>query len=270
MPTAALNGITVAYDLVGSGPHTLLLVHGHPFNRSMWAPQLQALALPGWQILAPDLRGYGATTVVPGTTTLGVFATDLVALLDCLGVQEFTIGGLSMGGQIAMEVCRQVPGRVRGAILAATFPRPETAEGKVARCTMADRLMHEGMRPYATEVLDKMLAPQTIAVQPDVAQRVMTMMEGTNPAGAAAALRGRAERPAYEPTLASLRIPALVVVGDEDAYTTRRDTDIMHDLLPGSELLWLKGVGHMPNLEAPGPFNEAVTRLLQRVSAGHR
>ena len=76
------------------------------------------------------------------------------------------------------------------------------------------------------------------------------MMRAAPPEGAAAALRGRAERPPYEGVLTALAVPALVVVGDQDAFTTRADAEAMHRLLAGSELLWLPGIGHMPNLEA--------------------
>src|SRR5215831_15976768 len=120
MATALLNGITIGYDDLGEGPNTLLLVHGHPFNRSMWHPQLAIARDAGWRVVVPDLRGYGETTVVPGKTTLDVFAADLAALLDHLGCDDVALGGLSMGGQIVMEVARQFPQRVRGLVLAAT------------------------------------------------------------------------------------------------------------------------------------------------------
>lgn len=266
MTTALLNGISVSFDDTRDGDDTLLLVHGHPFNRSMWAPQLAAIPEAGWRVIAPDLRGYGQTTVVAGTTGLDVFADDLAALLDHVGVERVVIGGLSMGGQIAMEFCRRYAHRVRGVLLAATFPQPETEEGKRNRRAMADRLVSEGMATYAEEVLAKMLAPRSIAALPSTAAQVSAMMRTTNPEGAAAALRGRAVRPAYESTLADLDVPALVVVGSADAYTTREDAERMRDLLRQSELVWLPGIGHMPNLEAPDAFNAAVRTLLNRVS----
>jgi 3-oxoadipate enol-lactonase len=221
MATATLNGITVAYDDLGAGCNNLLLVHGHPFNRSMWRPQLEAAANAGWRVLVPDLRGYGETTVVPGMTRLSDFAADLAALLDHLGIQDVVIGGLSMGGQIAMDFARQFPDRVRGIVLAATFPEAETDEGKERRRVMGERLLREGMGGYADEVLSKMLAPRSIEALPAVASHVTKMMRSTNPQGAAAAVRGRGERPAYEQTLAALSVPALIVVGSEDAFTTR-------------------------------------------------
>ena len=266
MPTAVINGITVAFDDVGTGTNALLLIHGHPFNRSMWRPQLDAIAGAGWRVIVPDLRGYGETTVVPGKTPLSTFASDAAALLDHLGIDSVVIGGLSMGGQIVMEFARQFPWRVRGIVLAATFPQSETEEGKRARAAMAERLVREGMGGYANEVLSKMLAPRSIEALPDVAHQVMTMMLGTNPEGAAAAVRGRAERPAYEETLKSIAVPGLVVVGSDDAFTTREQAELMRRLVKDSELVWLDGIGHMPNLESTEAFNDALVRFLGRAA----
>ena len=306
MGAASINGITIGYDDAGAGENVLVLVHGHPFDRSMWRPQVEkishqaakpekasrqdaktprlqrnisdrvpfvasgrrhfALAGRGWRVIAPDLRGYGESSVIPGKTTLDVFASDIDTLLGQLNIQEIVIGGLSMGGQIVMEFCRLYPERVRGILLAATSPKAETEEGKRNRAKMADRLLREGMETYAEEVLPKMVAPRNIAALPSVAGHVRSMMRAAHPVGAAAALRGRAERPDYETTLASLDVPALVVVGDEDAFTTRIDAERMHTLLKRSELVWMQGVGHMPNLERAVEFNAALGRLLDAVA----
>jgi len=265
MGTIALNGITVGYDDAGDGKNALVLVHGHPFDRSMWQPQLDAVSRRGWRVIVPDLRGYGETTVIPGKTTLDVFAQDLAALLDHLGIDRVVIGGLSMGGQIVMEFCRLFHGRVRGVVLAATFPRAETDAGKQTRTATAERLLNEGMASYAEELLPKMVAARTIAEQPTVAAHVMRMMRHAPPVGSAAALRGRAERPPYEDTLAALAVPTLIVVGDEDAFTTRADADQMQALVKGSELVWMEGVGHMPNLEQQSAFNDALAQFLDEV-----
>jgi pimeloyl-ACP methyl ester carboxylesterase len=306
-----VNDITLAYDDVGGGDNVFVLVHGHPFNRTMWQPQMEwighfnrarprarfegvniseslvetkgrrdgnSIVVPPriseyedehdgrrrWRAIVPDLRGYGESTVLPGKTTLDIFVGDIAGLLDELGIQDVVIGGLSMGGQIVMEFCRLYPERVRGILLAATFCGAETEEGKRQRIVMADRLLKEGMEPYSEEVLPKMVTPANLIALPQVADHVRSMMRTTDPIGAAAALRGRAERPDYEETLASVEVPALVVVGDEDAFTTRADAEQMSRLLKRSELVWVKGVGHMPNLEREAEFNEALGRLLER------
>jgi pimeloyl-ACP methyl ester carboxylesterase len=260
-----LNGRAMTYDDRGESVDVMVLVHGHPFNRSMWAPQVAALTSAGWRTIVPDLRGYGDSEVVPGVTTLETFARDIEALIDHLGVARVVLGGLSMGGQIVMECARLFPERLRGIVLAATFPQADTEEGKQRRRAMAARLRAEGMDGYATEVLSKMLAPRSMAALPAVAADVLAMMRATAPDGAAAALLGRAERPPYDPVLAGVRVPALVVVGDEDAFTSRADAELMHRLLTASDLVWMEGVGHMPNLERPDAFNAALIAFAERV-----
>ncbi|MEV7971215.1 alpha/beta fold hydrolase [Sphaerisporangium sp. NPDC088356] len=267
MSRASVNGITVGYDDQGQGA-PLVLVHGHPFDRSMWAPQVAALAGPRLRVIAPDLRGYGESTVVPGKTPLETFARDVAALLDHLGVGEVVIGGLSMGGQIVMEFHRLFPGRVRGLLLADTFAQAETGEGRKLRAAQADRLLREGMGPYAEEVLPKMVAPYNIEALPDVAAHVLGMMRSAPPEGAAAALRGRAERPDYGDLLPEIAVPALVVAGRDDEFTPVADAEFMRRRIPGATLAVVDGAAHMPNLERPAEFDSALRGLLAAVDRG--
>ena len=239
----------------------LVLLHGHPFDRTMWAPQIAAFSA-GRRVIAPDLRGYGASPVVPGVTLLSTFAEDIAALLDFLGVAECALAGLSMGGQIAMECYRRFPQRIRGLVLAGTFPAAETPEGRQARSAMADRLLREGMAGYADEVLHKMVAPYADA---RVAARVHRMMTHAPVQGAAAALRGRALRPDYRDLLTRVAVPALVVVGADDEYTPVHDARAMHAALPDSTLHVIDAAAHLPNLERPEEFDAALAAFLTRL-----
>ncbi|MGR8009367.1 alpha/beta fold hydrolase [Streptomyces hypolithicus] len=260
--TALLNGITVAYTDEGTGDagdEPLVLIHGHPFNRTMWAPQTAAFSATH-RVIAPDLRGYGESDVVPGATPLSTFAADIEALLDHLGVERAVLAGLSMGGQIVMECYRLFPGRISGLVLADTFPAAETDEGKRWRNTLADRLLAEGMQGYADEVRDKMVAPYN----EEASAYVHAMMTAASPEGAAAALRGRAERPDYRDLLTRVTVPTLIVVGRDDAYTPVADAEAMHAAVPGSTLTVVEKSAHLPNLERPEVFNAALRDLLGR------
>jgi 3-oxoadipate enol-lactonase len=238
----------------------LVLVHGHPFDHTMWNPQRDAFA-PSRRVIAPDLRGYGASPQGPEITDFEQFAQDIGSLLDELEVEQCVLAGLSMGGQIVMDCYRQFPDRIRGLVLADTFPAAETPEGVRTRHAMADRLLHEGMRGYADEVLDKMVAPYAAA---EVKSHVHRMMTATSPKAAAAALRARAARPDYRDLLTRVTVPALVVVGTDDEYTPVSDAEAMHTALPDSTLLVVEGAAHMPNLERPAEFNEALGAFLTR------
>jgi pimeloyl-ACP methyl ester carboxylesterase len=118
------------------------------------------------------------------------------------------------------------------------------------------------MGPYADEVLDKMITPANVRALPAVAGHVLRMMRGTSPEGAAAALRGRAERPDYLESLSRAAVPVLVVVGAEDEYTPVDAARRVHAAVPGAALAVVEGAGHLPNLERPEEFTGVVARFL--------
>ncbi|QKW07669.1 alpha/beta fold hydrolase [Streptomyces sp. NA04227] len=250
----------LSFEDKGAG-QALVLIHGHPFDRTMWSPQVAAFA-DTHRVITPDLRGYGASPVTSGLVPLSTFAEDIIRLLDELGVERFVLAGLSMGGQIAMECYRLFGDRIDGLVLADTFPAAETDEGREQRDRTADRLLGEGMRGYADEVLHRMVAPYA---DPAVAAHVHRMMCATDPEGAAAALRGRARRPDYRELLTRVSVPALVVVGRDDTYTPVADAEAMHAALPDATLVVVERAAHLPNLEQPESFNSALAAYLRRV-----
>jgi len=257
------NGATIHYDDLGPADGIpVVLIHGHPFNRTMWRPQAAALTGAGYRLITPDLRGYGDSDTVAGTTLFPGFADDLAALLDHLELDRVVVGGVSMGGQITMEFQRGHAARVRALVLADTSPVAETEEGKAFRNRLADRLLAEGMGGYADEVIDKMLAAYNVTEMPQVAAHVRDMMCTTDPAGAAAALRGRAERPDYRATLAAVTTPTLVVVGADDVYTPPADAHGIGRLIPHATVTVVERAGHLPNMEQPEAFNTALLGFL--------
>ncbi|WP_395570596.1 alpha/beta fold hydrolase [Streptomyces sp. BK79] len=263
MNSTTVRGARIEYD--DAGPATalpVLLIHGHPFDRTLWAPQTAALTAAGHRVVTPDLRGYGRSDVTPGKVLLADFADDLAALLDHLDIERAVVGGVSMGGQITMEFQLRHPHRVRALVLSDTSAPAETAEGREFRNRLADRLLAEGMDGYAHEVIDKMLAAYNVTGMPDVAARVLEMMCATDPRGAAAALRGRAERPDYREVLAAVEAPVLVVVGADDVYTPVAEAEAIQRLVPHSTLAVVEKAGHLPGVERPERFNAALLDFL--------
>jgi pimeloyl-ACP methyl ester carboxylesterase len=154
---------------------------------------------------------------------------------------------------------------VSALVLADTSPVADDEAGRNRRTTLADRLLVEGMAGYAAEVLDQMITPYHVVEQPAVAAHVRRMMLGTDPKGAAAALRGRAQRPDYQDSLSRVQVPALVLVGDEDAFTPLDQAELIRNLIPGSELVVIRRAGHLPGLEQPETFNTALLAFLDRM-----
>lgn len=258
------KGVRIAYDDVGTG-NAVLFIHGHPFNRSMWQPQVQALRWK-YRTIAPDLRGYGQSSVGAETAnTLQTLAGDLVRLLDHLSVKRACVVGLSMGGQIAMEFGRAYPERTAAAVFAATFPQAETPEGVELRRKMADRFVNEGMPGPGSEMLTKLIGPASLKKLPSIAANVYQMICATDPAGAAAAVRGRAMRRDYRESLKTFPFPCMIVFGADDAYTTREQAEGMHAAITNSQLEIFENVGHMPNLEDEDRFNRCLHRFLASV-----
>lgn len=251
------------YEDNGEG-FPILLIHGHPFNRTMWAPQTAFLG-KHYRVLVPDLCGYGENRQCGDKTLLSTFASDVRELADLLGLEKFVLGGSSMGGQIALECYRQFRERIATLVLADTFAQLDTPERKQLRLTTADRLISEGMGRYSEEELQKMIAPEHITSMPAVAEHVLRMMKNTSPRGAAAALRGRAERVDYTPLLPKIDVPVLVIVGDRDQYTPVPDAQFMHNKIRNSKIAVIDHAGHMANLEQPDAFNRIVLEFLASV-----
>ncbi|MFE1321001.1 alpha/beta fold hydrolase [Kitasatospora phosalacinea] len=264
MSRTTVNGATLHYDEAGPADGTaVVLLHGHPFDRTLWAPQAGALAAAGYRVITPDLRGYGESDVTPGKVLLADFADDTAALLDHLGVGRAVVGGVSMGGQIAMEFHLRHRRRVLALVLSDTSAPAETEEGRAFRNRLADRLLAEGMGGYADEVIDKMLAPYNVTALPGTAARVLGMMRATDPRGAAAALRGRAERPDYRDTLRTVTVPTLLLVGADDPYTPVTDAEAIRALVPHAVLTVVHDAGHLPGAEQPERFNAALLDFLR-------
>jgi 3-oxoadipate enol-lactonase len=257
-----MSGRTLAFDEAGTGP-VIVLIHGHPFNRSMWAPQLLALSSQ-FRVVAPDLPGYGASAARGQKVTMREFAESVLELLDEIAVAEAAVVGLSMGGLIAMELGLRRPERIRAVVLAATTAAPVSEPEAHRRRATADQMERDGMLDVALDMAAKLFGPAARR-DPGIVEPVVSMMIRSPPAGAAAALRGRAERPDYSGLLQDLTVPALVIAGDHDPYADESIVAQLVGALPEPEVVRMPGVGHMPNLEAATAFNDAVAGFLSRV-----
>lgn len=255
----SLNGVQITFYDSRAGSRAILLIHGHPFNHTMWEPQAEFLKSK-YRVVVPDLLGYGKSPLPQGKreTRLETFAAANLALADALNIRKFVLGGFSMGGQVVLEMFRQAPERIEALLLADTFSELDSPERRQWRFDMADRLEREGMAGYAKEEFRKMITPANAEQFPEVATHVMEMMTTTPPSGAAAALRGRAQRADYTPLLRDIQVPTLVVVGSEDVYTPVAMAEQLRDGIRGAEIAVIEGAGHMPNMERPEAFNAAL------------
>ncbi len=239
----------------------IVWLHAFPLSAQMWAPQLAATR-PGWRAIAPDLAGLGGTTDFAGTPSIDDFARDVAALLDRLAVNSAVIGGLSMGGYAALACHRLAPDRLRGLVLADTRSAADTPAGRTAREGMRDVVASRGPRGVADEMLPKLLGATTHTTRPDVAITVRALIEANTAAGVDRAIQRLRDRPDATSQLQHVAVPALVIVGEEDAITPVDDARALARGIPHASLTILPGAGHLSNLETPDAFNQVVNSWL--------
>jgi pimeloyl-ACP methyl ester carboxylesterase len=266
---ASVHGFEIAYDDAGSdstspGAPALLLIHGFPLDRTLWATQVRGLS-DITRVIAPDLRGFGESGMPAGPVTVDDYADDLRGLLDALGVKSAVVGGLSMGGYIALAFYRRHAALVRGLILADTKAGPDSPEGKQGRDDSIALARAEGAGAVGDKMLPKMLTPKTASERPDVANAARAMMARQSVAGVAAALEAMRDRPDSAPTLEEITAPALVMTGAEDTLIPPTEAEAMCGAIRGARLVSIPGAAHLANLDQPDAFNTAVRAFLKSI-----
>ena len=247
----------LVYDDIGAGP-CVVLIHGHPFDRSLWRPQTEMLAR-AFRVVAPDLRGFGASPLTPHLVTLREYAADVEELLGRLGIERAAVVGLSMGGLVAMDLVTTHPERWWALGLVATTAEPVSPRERSVRRKRADLIERDGIQPLVDYMHTGLYGTKaSLALR----SRIDAMMAAASPVGAAAALRGRAERPDYRPGLAEIDIPAFVCAGAEDPWSDARVNSEIIEHLRNAETLVIDDAGHLPNLEAESVFNQRLRAFL--------
>jgi pimeloyl-ACP methyl ester carboxylesterase len=258
--SASAPAPTLSFDDAGSGAPVVLL-HPFPFDRRFWADLARRLATTR-RVIVPDLRGFGRTPLA-GDFSIADLADDLAALLDHLGLARAHVGGLSMGGYVALAFAARHPHRLAGLLLADTKAGPDTEAARAARAEAIALVDEGGVPAYVERQLPRLVAPAALARTADELRRLCGQPAATVKAGLCA-LRDRPDR---TPDLAAITCPTLVVVGQEDVLTPPSEAALMVSRIPGSRLVELPGVGHLPPLEEPEAFARAVLPFLSPASA---
>ncbi len=263
---AQIDGISLAYDDRGSG-QPLLLVHGYPLSRRMWAPQVAGLAATA-RVLAIDLPGHGDSSIGDQPVSMDSFADACAGLLDALGIQEpVVLGGLSMGGYVTFAFWRRHPQRVAGLILAATRAGADSPEARAGRETAMGTARRAGVEAVVDSMLPKLLAPGGLETRPGLAAEVRGIMTGTPLAAMLGDLMALRDRTDSTTTLATITVPTLVVHGESDQLIPMAEAERTAGTIPGAELVRIDQAGHLPNLEQPEAFNTALGAFLTRWTA---
>ena len=258
--THPTTGHPLAYDDRGSGP-PVVLIHAYPFSRRMWDETAAALADVA-RVLTPDVFGFGDTPLPAAGWTVESMADMLADWLTGLGLDTAVVGGLSMGGYVALAFARRHGKRLRGLVLADTQAGADSPEAKANREKAIAFAEQNSAAAVIEQMIPKVLGESTRNSRPEVVAAVREMGAAQTVPGVVAALRALRDRPDSLPALASFRFPTLVIVGSEDTLTPPALAAAMEAKLPDvtAETLWASG--HLSNLETPHEFTAAVRRWL--------
>ncbi len=245
------------FELLGDGPPVVLL-HPFPVHHAFWFPAADLL-VSRYRLILPDLRGQGESTTGDGPATMEKLAADLARICDSAGVGRAVFGGASIGGYVLMEFWRRYPQRVAGLMLCNTKAEADSPEARAARLKSAESVEQHGTEPFLDTMVPKLIGETTRTNRPDLVAAARKMMRKMSVPGAAALLRGMAERPDSFPSLKTINVPTLILAGDEDVPTPVEGARRMQQAIPGSRLEVISKAGHYAAFEQP----EAAGRIMR-------
>lgn len=259
-----VNGIGVNYTLDGPPQAPVVtLSHSLATDLSMWDPQMATLTAR-YRVLRYDTRGHGGTDAPAGPYTLDQLATDAKALLSALGIPRTHWIGLSMGGMIGQTLALGSPGLFASLSLCDTSSRIP-AEAKPLWVERIKTAQTQGMEPLVEPTINRWFTAPFVAAHKDLVDRVRAMIRATKPAGYAGCCHAISALDLTD-KLAAIKLPTLIVVGEEDQGTPVAASRTMHEKIAGSDLVIIKSASHLSNVEQPTEFTRAITALLTRLT----
>lgn len=238
----------------------LVFIHGFPLDQTLFADQAELSETA--RLLRFDLPGFGTAAASrierPG---MAGYVDAVCAAMDRAGLGRAVLCGLSMGGYILFELCRRCPERALALVLCDTRAEADPPEGKQARLDGIGKVRGGRRGELLDAYLPKLLAPASLG-RAELTTRVRAMGEAASDAGIVDALQAMHDRPDSTPTLAAIRVPTLILVGEHDAVTPVAAARAMQAGIRGSELRVIAGAGHLTPIESPAAFNAALRELL--------
>jgi 3-oxoadipate enol-lactonase len=228
-------------------------------NLSLWDEQIAAFA-GEYRILRYDQRGHGATAMPAGPCTFDLLVDDAVALLDVLRIERAVFIGVSMGAATALRLAARYPQRLAGIVVSdGQWASPATA--KAMWNERIDIALAHGMEALVEPTVGRWFTPDFLAAKAPQLEQVRNMIRTTSLEGFVGCGRALQEYD-FRPSLAAFSVPALLVVGAADGALPQVMAQ-MHRALAGSTFVEIANAGHLPNIERPQSFNQALAGFLQ-------
>jgi pimeloyl-ACP methyl ester carboxylesterase len=246
----------LAYDSYGSGK-PLVLLHAFPLDGRMWRQTAQALS-GRCRVIVPDMRGFGESDLGQGDHSIADMADDVEALLDSLSIPRATVGGLSMGGYVALAFAARHPARLERLILADTRAAADSDAARAGRAEALALVEKAGVAAFVERQLGALLSPAASeAVRSDTRS-----LGNQTPGAVCAGIRALRDRPDRQADLAAIACPTLVLVGKEDRISPPAEMAGIASAIPGAHLIEIASAGHLSNLENPAAFVAAIENFI--------
>lgn len=250
----SVNGETVCYDDLGDGSIPIIFLHGFPFNKSSWQPQMEYFK-DTCRVLAYDIRGFGDSTSGQGTKTMSLFAEDLIAFMDALEIDRAIVCGLSMGGFILLNAAHRFPERFKALVFCDTQCIADSSEIKAKRSETIVKINTSGTKDFADDFIEKVFCKESLSSKKILVERVRSIILSTSPKTITEGLHALAERWEMCRSLDEISSPALILCGTEDTVTLPLESEFMYRNIANSRLHFIERAGHLSNLEQPEEFN---------------
>ena len=257
------NGIAINYRLDGpEGAPVVMLSNSLLSNYTMWNGQMDALTAK-YRVLRYDQRSHGGTETTPGSYTPGSYtiellADDAAALIDALGVDQVHFVGLSMGGFTGQMLTVRHPDKVASLALCDTacIMPPESLWNE--RIEIAES---EGIGALVEGTLERWFTPSFHETGKEQLELVRAMILGTGPEGYIGCCKAIRDMDLCR-MLSRIAVPTVIIVGEDDPACPVSSAKVLHDGIGGSELIVLSAAAHLPNIEKPSAFNDALLGFL--------
>jgi len=263
--TTNINNLSVSYNDDGQiEAAVVIFIHGFPLNKSMWDSQLVALK-DDYRVIAYDIRGHGNSDAGDEDFSIDLFANDLISFMDSLKIRKAIVCGLSMGGYIAINAIGNYPERFDALILSDTQCFADTPEVRENRLSTIENIRKNGLEDYAHESIKNLFAPVSLLSKDAEIASVREMIINTSKQSIFNSLHALAIRKDTSGILSHIKVPVLILVGDEDEITPPEMAESMHIKINGSQLNIIEHAGHLSNMENPFEFNYQVRMFITSV-----
>ncbi|MBI5661765.1 MAG: alpha/beta fold hydrolase [Ignavibacterium album] len=259
-----INGLSVFLEGNNSNK-PIIFLHGFPYDHTMWHAQIEILK-DKYFCVSYDIRGLGESPAGDGQFTMESFVDDLEIILNELKLIKPVICGLSMGGYITLRALERMRDKFSAAILCDTRSEADSNEGKLKRAAAIKRINKEGLAPFAKDFITNCFADSFIHNKKDGLNKIIEHSSTFNPVGVKGCLLAMLSRTDTTQTLTEIKIPTLLVCGENDALTPPSVMKEMFHKIPDAEFVEIKNAGHMTPIENPDEVNKAILNFLSKLN----